>query len=81
MPKFLSKILTLFFIGAFSVQQAFSLPVYTDEIDSEYVKSKNSEKFQFVMPVFVDEAADSLPKELKKPKYISRNYKWTCSIC
>ena len=56
------------------MQQVFCFPVYTDEIDPEYVKSKNSEKVQFVMPVFEDETADSLSKELKKPKYISRNY-------
>ncbi len=74
MINLFAKILSIFFIVVFSMQQVFCFPVYTDEIDPEYVKSKNSEKVQFVMPVFEDETADSLSKELKKPKYISRNY-------
>ena len=67
------KLFSLFLVTVFSMQCAMALPVYTG-IDPEYVKSKNSQKKEFVMPVFVDEAAAQLPKDCKKPRYIPRQF-------
>ncbi len=68
------KLFSLFLVTVFSMQCAMALPVYTESIDPEYVKSKNSQKKEFVMPVFVDEAAAQLPKDCKKPRYIPRQF-------
>lgn len=74
MSNRLVKLFSLFLVTVFSMQCAVALPVYTESIDSEYVQSKNSQKKEFVMPVFVDEAAAQLPKDCKKPRYIPRQF-------
>ena len=74
MQNYILKLISLLLIAAFSLQSAYALPVYTDCIDSDYVKSKNSQKIEFVMPVFEDDTAALLPSDLKKPKYISKKF-------
>lgn len=47
-------------------------PIYKDNISLEYVQSKQSAKVEFTMPVFEDDSASVLSKDLKKPQYRPR---------